>query len=153
MFMNTYLTQERYEELKEELNGLKTKGRKQVAEKLKQAKELGDLSENAEYQEAREEQMRLEQKIAQLEEVLRNFSIIKKTSASDAVRVGSKVSVKRNGETISYTIMGSSEADPTQNLISNESPIGRALLEKKVGDVVYVETPKGRVSYEILSIE
>ena len=149
----TYLTKERYEELQEELKNLKTDGRQAVAARLKYAKELGDLSENSEYQEAREEQSRLEQKIGQVEEVLRNSSIIKKPAGTATVRIGSKVKVKKGSESLTYTIVGSSEAEPSQGFISNESPIGKALLGKKVGDVVNIKTPKGEVSYQVLSID
>ncbi|MEW6617170.1 MAG: transcription elongation factor GreA [Patescibacteria group bacterium] len=148
-----YLTKERYEELQKELDELKTLGRRQVADRLKHAKELGDLSENSEYQEAREEQSRLEQKIAQLDELLRHSSIIKKSSGIDSVRIGSKVKVQKNKETAVYTIVGSNEADPSSGFISNASPIGRSLLGKKTGDIVVFITPKGEVSCRILAIE
>ena len=148
-----YLTQERYNELLAELNGLKMNGRKEVAERLRHAKELGDLSENSEYQQAREDQMRLEQKIGQLDELLKKSVIIKKPVGSGVVRIGSKVKVKRNKEIIAYTIVGSNEANPVKGLISNESPLGRSLLGKKIGDTNYVTTPKGEVCYQILSIE
>jgi len=148
-----YLTKERYEELQKELDELKTGGRRQVADRLKQAKELGDLSENSEYQEAREEQSRLEQKIAQLDELLRHSSIIKKSSGVDSVRIGSKVKVQKNKETAVYTIVGSNEADPSNGFISNTSPIGRSLLGKKTGDVAVFVTPKGEISCRILGIE
>jgi len=148
-----YLTKERYEELQKELDELKTLGRGQVADRLKHAKELGDLSENSEYQEAREEQSRLEQKIAQLDELLRHSSIIKKSSGIDSVRIGSKVKVQKNKETAVYTIVGSNEADPSNGFISNTSPIGHSLLGKKAGDIVVFVTPKGEVSCRILAIE
>src|SRR3989344_3168782 len=137
----TYLSQERYNELQEELRLLRTEGRQAIAARLKHAKELGDLSENFEYQEAREEQTRLEQKIAQIEELLRNSSIIKKSASATTVRIGSKVKVRVNGETAVYSIVGSNEAVPARGFISNESPIGRALLGKKVGDLVYAKVP------------
>lgn len=149
----TYLSQERFEELSKELNELKTEGRQAVAQRLKQAKELGDLSENSEYQEAREEQSRLEQKISQLEDLLRHSSIIKKAAGSQTVRIGSKVKVRKNNEFFTYTIVGSNEARPMEGLISNESPIGRGLLGKKIGDTVFIRTPKGEVTYQVLAIE
>ncbi len=148
-----YLTKDRYEELQKELDELKTVGRGEVADRLKHAKELGDLSENSEYQEAREEQSRLEQKINQLEELLRHSSIIKKSNGIDSVRIGSKVKVQKNKETTMYTIVGSNEADPSNGFISNESPIGRSLLGKKVGDTSTFVSPKGEVSCRILAIE
>ncbi len=149
----TYLSQERFDELQEELKVLKTEGRQTVASRLKQAKELGDLSENSEYQEAREEQSRIEQKIIQLEELLRSSSIIKKPTGTATVRIGSKVKVKKGVEQMAYAIVGSSEAEPSRGLISNESPIGKALLGKKVGDTVYVRAPKGEIAYQVLSID
>jgi transcription elongation factor GreA len=153
MMETVYLTKDRYEELQKELDELKTQGRREVADRLKHAKELGDLSENSEYQEAREEQSRLEQKINQLEELLRHSSIIKKSNGIDSVRIGSKVKVQKNKEAVIYTIVGSNEADPSNGFISNESPIGRSLLGKKVGDVSTFVTPKGEVSCRILAIE
>ena len=149
----TYVTQERCDELKKELTDLKTKGRLKVAKRLKQAKELGDLSENSEYQEAREEQTRLESRIVELEDLLRKAVIIKKTSGSQTVRIGSVVKVKKGRDSLRYTIVGANEAQPDQGLISNESPLGRALLGKKEEDNVNVETPKGAIKYHILSIE
>jgi len=148
-----YLTQERYNEILQELAELKTGGRQVVAERLKQAKELGDLSENSEYQEARDEQTRLEQKISHLDELLRHFTIIKKAVGTATVRIGSKVKVKKGHEILHYTIVGSNEAEPSQGLISNESPIGRGLLGKKVGEVIHVKAPKGTILYQVLNIE
>lgn len=148
-----YVSEERYQELRGELNSLKTKGRAEVAQELKTAKELGDLSENSAYQEAREEQSRLERRISQLEELLKNITIIKKVIGEAVIRVGSKVKVRRAGEIINYQIVGSQESDPAQGLISNESPIGRNFLGKKVKDVFKVKTPKGESVFEILAID
>lgn len=148
-----YLSSERQREITEELESLRTTGRKEVAERLKAAKELGDLSENSDYHEAREEQARLETRIAELEEILRHAVIVRRSEAAGTVRVGSNVKVKRGGETIAYTIVGSSESKPAEGLISNESPVGQGLLGKKVGDAVKVRTPGGEAEYEILSIE
>jgi len=151
----SYLTAERYEELKKELEDLKTTGRQKIAAKLKQAKELGDLSENAEYQEAREEQRRLEQRINQLEEIIRNAVIIKKTDNPQTVRIGSMVKVKKinTSEINTFSIVGSNEAQPFEGKISNESPIGRSLLGHKAGEIVKIKTPNGEVEYQIISIE
>ncbi len=149
----SYLSQEGYEGLVKELNELKTAGRKSVAERLKHAKELGDLSENSEYQEAREDQTRLEQRIGQLEEMLRQTVLIKKTSGSATVRIGSRVKVKKNGDTLEFSIVGSHESRPAEGLISNESPLARALLGKKIGDTAEVQTPKGPTHYVIVEIE
>lgn len=148
-----YLTQERYKELQKELVELKTNSRQAVAERLKHAKELGDLSENSEYQEAREEQSRLEQKINYLEELFRHSSIIKKSEAGDTVKIGSKIKVRKGKEFTFYTIVGSSEANPENGFISNESPIGRGLLGCKVGDMANVATPRGEISLQILAID
>ncbi len=149
----TYLSPERHEELTKELEELRTKGRREVADRLKHAKDLGDLSENFEYQEAREEQSRLEQRISQIEEVLRGSVLIHKTAGSASVRIGSKVKVRRGKEILSFSIVGSHEAKPGEGLISNESPLGRGLLGKKIGDAADVRTPKGSVVYEVLEIE
>lgn len=148
-----YISQERYDEVKKELEQLKTIGRKEVAERLKQSKDLGDLSENSDYQEAREEQARLEIKIVELDDLLRNSSIIKKSEGTFAIRVGSKVRAKKDGETVEYIIVGSSESKPADGLISNESPVGREFLGKKTGDIIRVRTPKGESVYEVIGIE
>jgi len=149
----TYLSQEKYDKLQEELNQLKTEGRQAIAKRLKHAKELGDLSENAEYQAAREEQSRLEKRVSEIEELLRAASIIKKSAGAATVRIGSKVKVEKNGNIFDYTIVGSNEARPDRGMISNESPVGRALLGHKSGDTVEVKTEAGTNAYKIISIE
>ncbi len=148
-----YLTNERLEELKHELETLKTEKRLEVAERLKRAKEFGDLSENAEYAEAREEQNAVETRIFELEELLRRAVVIQKTAGSDRVQVGSKVTVRKDGNVSEYMIVGSNESKPEEGKISNESPIGRALLGKKVGDSIAVTTPAGQAAYQITKIE
>jgi transcription elongation factor GreA len=150
-----YLTKERYAEIITELESLKLEGRRTVAERLKHAKELGDLSENSEYQEARDEQARLEGKIAELEDLLRSSAIIEKSgNGALGVRVGSRVTAKKGGETCIFTIVGSNESKPTEGLISNESPIGQALIGKKEGEKTVVVTPTGMtIEYVIVSIE
>lgn len=148
-----YLTKERLEELKVELARLKKEGRQEIAERLKRAKEYGDLSENAEYSEAKDEQARVESRIFELENILRNASIIKKTSGKDTVQIGSTIEVKKASKVLKYTIVGSNEAKPEANLISNESPLGSAFLGKKPGDVVEVQTPIGKTEYKIMRIE
>ncbi len=149
-----YLTKERYEELKKELDELRLGGRQSVGERLRHAKELGDLSENAEYQAVREEQGLLEKRIADLEDLLENSSLIDKAGGGETVKVGSNVDLKKNGtETVSYTLVGSNEADPTKGLISNASPLGKALLGKRVGDLVAISAPKGEMKYTILKIK
>lgn len=153
-----YLTKERYDELVAELDNLKKEGRQTVMERLRHAKELGDLSENGEYQSAREDQGVLERKISELEDVLKNSALFEKQSASGVsgngiVRLGSKMSLDKGGTVLNYTLVGSSEADPIGGLISNESPLGRELLGKKAGDRISIQAPKGQVDYLILSID
>lgn len=148
-----YLTLEKLDELKKELEYLKGPKRMEVAERLGRAKELGDLSENSEYQEAREEQNQVETKIGELESLLKQAVLIEKSSSRDAVSIGSTVHVKRDGKTLKFTIVGSNESRPEDGLISNESPLGRSFLNKKVGDVTNVETPSGKFKYEIMNIE
>ncbi len=151
--MPYYLTPERFEELKNELNNLKTVRRIEVADRLKRAKELGDLSENAEYTEAREEQTAIETRIAELEEMMKNASVIQGGAGKDKVHVGSTVEVEKNKQQMKYKIVGPEEANPAGGLISNESPLGKSFLDKKVGDSVKVKTPSGEVAYKILNIE
>ena len=153
-----YLTKERYDELAVELDNMKKEGRRSVMERLRHAKDLGDLSENAEYQSARDDQSVLERKIAELEDLLKNSALFEKQSAAGVssngvVRLGSKVSLKKGGATLNYTVVGSSEADPMNGLISNESPLGRELLGKKSGDKLSIQTPKGQKEYSILSVD
>ena len=140
-------------ELKDELETLKNKKRVEVAERLKQAKEYGDLSENSEYAEAREEQANVETRIAELEELLKEAVTLKMTEGGDTVTVGSTVVVKKGEKTATYTIVGSYEAKPEEGRISDESPLGKAFLKKKAGDTVSVSTPSGAQTYEILKIE
>ncbi|HEX4104324.1 MAG TPA: transcription elongation factor GreA [Candidatus Paceibacterota bacterium] len=148
-----YLTKERLEELKMELETLKNKKRVEVAERLKQAKEYGDLSENSEYAEAREEQANVETRIAELEDLVKEAVTIKKAEGTDTVTVGSTVTVKKGEKMASYTIVGSYEAKPEEGRISDESPLGKAFLKKKAGESVKVNTPAGAAMYEILKIE
>ena|SRR3989338_7556179 len=150
-----YLTKERAEELKKELEMLKGQKRLDVADRLKQAKEFGDLSENSEYSEAREEQSRVETRISELEDMFKKIVIIKneKTTKSESVFIGSTVTVKKNGKSFIYRIVGSNEAKPEEGKISNESPLGRAFLDKKVGESVTVATPAGKADYQITKIE
>ncbi len=150
--MNYFLTQKRLEELKQELNELKTNKRLEVAEQLRQAKELGDLSENSEYLEAREEQTRLLRRIAEIEDILRHASIIKEGASRDSVEVGSTVDVFRDKKPLKFIIVGSEEAKPEEGYISNESPLGHELLGKRVGDSIEITTPSGKIQYKIQKI-
>ena len=148
-----YLTKERLEELKEELADLKTRRRIEVGERLKKAKELGDLSENSEYFEAREEQAQVETRIGELEDMIKNAEIIEKTHAGATVSIGATIEVEKNGQRRKFTIVGSNETRPETGLISNESPLGRAFLGKKTGDKVSINTPGGKTEYTIILIE
>ncbi|MBI2628041.1 MAG: transcription elongation factor GreA [Candidatus Niyogibacteria bacterium] len=152
-----YLSKEGFEKLREELRILSNERRRKIAERLEYAKSLGDLSENAEYQQAKEDQTSNEMRIAELENILQGAEIIQKSSA-DTVEVGAKV-VAEKSETkaakrgvCEFLIVGSEEADPAANKISHESPIGRAFLGKKKGEEVNVLTLKGAVYYKILDI-
>ena len=127
--------------------------RKEILEALDAAKALGDLSENAEYFEAKEAQSLNENRIAELEELLKNAVVIKTPSAEDVVRIGSTIETKSNSNTEVFSLVGSAEAKPQEGKISNESPLGRAFLGKKAGDEVEVKTPGGIVKYKIIKIE
>ncbi|MES2953404.1 MAG: transcription elongation factor GreA [Patescibacteria group bacterium] len=148
-----YLSQEKYEELTKELAVLKGTKRKEIAEQLEYAKSLGDLSENAEYQEARENQAALEDRISKLELILKHAEITKEHKVG-MVSIGSRVTIQKEGEkeTQDFLIVGSEEADIAQQKLSNESPLGRSLLNKKKGDSVTVATPRGKVKYSVLEI-
>jgi len=148
-----YLTKERLEELRQELDDLKNKSRADVAERLKRAKEYGDLSENAEYAEAKEEQASVETRIFELEELLKKAVIIKKSEGGDKVEVGSTVTVKKGEQIMQYSIVGSYEAEPSAGKISDQSPLGHAFLGHRVGDDITVETPSGKAMYQITKIE
>ena len=148
-----YLSKERFEELKKELQELRSKKRLEVAERLKQAKEYGDLSENSEYLEAREEQSWLENRIFELEDTLKKAVIIKKPLVLSEVEVGCTVTVKKGDQVFKYMIVGSDEANPKEGKISNESPLGRAFLNHKIGESVIVFAPTGKVTYQIMNIE
>jgi transcription elongation factor GreA len=147
-----YLTQERLDELKAELEELKNTKRQEVAQRLKQAKEYGDLSENSEYAEAREEQASVEGRIFELEELMKEAAILKTGEGGDIVQVGSVVTAKKGEKVMTYTIVGSYEAKPEEGRISDESPLGKAFLKHKVGDVIKITTPGGTVSYEVTKI-
>ncbi|HRY63252.1 MAG TPA: transcription elongation factor GreA [Patescibacteria group bacterium] len=150
-----YITKEGLIKLKEELSNLISVERKKIAERIQEAKELGDLSENAEYSAAKEEQSFLEMRIAELDNIIKNASLIDETNHSNhTVNVGSTVSfADESGEHREYQIVGSREADPRAGKISNESPIGRAFLGKKVGETVEFQAPKGLVKFKILSVK
>lgn len=144
------ITDEGKVELETELTELKSR-RGDIADKIAEARDFGDLSENAEYDSAREEQGLVESRIAEIEDILLNAEIIKGGSKSK-VALGSKVELKTGKKTVTYSVVGPVEADPLEGKISNESPIGEALMGKKVGDTITITTPKGEISYEIIKI-
>ena len=147
MQRDVLLTPEGLDKLKDEIEHLSTVKRREVAERIKEAREFGDISENSEYDDAKNEQAMLEARIATLEDKLRSASVIDASELSaDVVRVGSVVNVKDegSGKSLQYTIVGSTEADPSQNRLSNESPVGKALLGRKKGDTVKVQLPNGK---------
>lgn len=151
----TILTDEGLKKLEEELEQLKTVTRKEVADKIKVALSFGDLSENSEYDEAKNEQALVESRIVQIEAMLKNVKILDEDElTNDNVSVGSKVKLfdKEFNEEVDYQIVGSTEADPISGRISDESPVGQGLLGHKVGDVVEIETPGGVCLYEVLEI-
>ena len=150
------LSPERLKELQEELNYLKTVREKEVAELIKEARSYGDLSENSEYDEAKNEQGRLYSRMAELEEILSNCVVIEEEeSDGDYIRMGSTVTVydKEFEEEQTFRITGSQEADPMNGLISEESPFGKALMGHVAGDEITVDAPSGTVEYKILTVE
>ena len=154
MTKETYLTVEGLEEIKKELDYLKLEKRPEIINALKEARALGDLSENAEYDAARGEQATTEARIAELENMIEHAIIIKETS-KDKVSIGNSVKIEYVGEddTDTYTIVGSKEADPFNNKISNESPIATAILNQKVGSTVEVSSPDGVYKVTIVGVE
>lgn len=150
-----YLTKEKFSELSKELENLKTVRRKEVAEDLEYAKSLGDLSENAEYHEARDLQANIEDRISKLEQLLKSATVVSTGQSSEMVGVGSIVTVAKNSdsEKKTYTIVGSEEADINQNKVSVSSPIGEAMQGKKKGDEFTFRTPQGSATYKIVDIK
>ena len=150
------LTYEGLRKLEEELEDLKVVRRKEVADKIKEAREQGDLSENAEYDAAKDEQREIEARIEELEKILKNAEVVDEDEVDvDTINIGCKVKVLdvEFEEEVEFRIVGSTEASSLKGKISNESPVGKALLRRKVGDVVEVETPAGVVEYKVLEIQ
>jgi transcription elongation factor GreA len=150
------LSLEGLKQLEQELLHLRTVKRLEVAERIKQAREYGDISENSEYEDAKNEQAFIEGRILVLEKMLRNARVIDEPAGNaGVVAVGSTVVLKdlEYGDELTYTIVGTTEADPSQNRISNESPVGRAIMGQKVGTIVAVDAPDGVIKYEILRIK
>ncbi len=152
MINKVIISREGLKKLKEELEFLKNTKRKEMAARIKKALEQGDLSENAEYSEAKEEQAFVEGRIIMLQTKIKNAEVIK-NGKSKTIRPGSKIKVKFSDSKMDFEIVGASEANPSEGKISNESPIGAALIDKKVGDKVEVATPGGIIRYKILKIE
>lgn len=149
-----YLTLEKKNELEAELVQLKTVRRKEIADSLEYAKSLGDLSENAEYHQAREDQANCEDRINHVEQILKNAVIMEGTAVAGVVHVGSTVTVLKKGEKEekTFALVGSEEADSVSGKISNESPLGEALLGKKKGDKIVVHAPKGEIEYSVVQV-
>jgi transcription elongation factor GreA len=149
-----FLTHEGYQKLEQELNHLRTVRRQEVARRLHQALEEGDILENAELEDARNEQAFLEGRILTLENLLRNATIIEENGPREMVGIGSHVTIiESEGPPETYHIVGSAEADPTQGLISNESPMGRALMGLKIGETAKVNAPDGVLEFKIVGIK
>ena len=150
------LTPAGHKKLKEEIEHLSTVKRREVAERIKQAREFGDIAENSEYDDAKNEQAMLEHRIATLEERLKNARVIAKNEiTTDVVSVGTRVRLRDVSakETIEYTIVGSAEANPAEQKLSNESPVGRAIIGRKKGETVEVVAPRGALKYKIMDIQ
>ena len=150
------LTPEGYKKLKEEIEYLSTDKRREVADRIRIAREFGDITENAEYDHAKNEQAMLEHRIAQLEERLLSARVItKKEISKDSVSIGSRVKLRDVDakETIEYRIVGSAEANPSENKLSNESPVGKAIIGRKKGETVEVTAPRGTLKFKIMDIQ
>ena len=149
------LTDDGLKKLEEELEYLKTERRREIADKIKVALSFGDLSENSEYDEAKNDQAMVEARISEIEEKLKHVTVLDEDDIStETINIGSKVKVldKEYNEECEYTIVGSTEADPLNGLVSDESPVGKALLGHRVGETAYVEAPESVIELEILSI-
>ncbi len=150
----TYLTAEGAAKLESELVELKGPRREAIAKRLRSAIQMGDLSENADYHKAKEDQGFLEGRIQEIEFMLRNAVIIEKSGRGDTITIGSHVTIQEAGsDPETYHVVGAKEADPRHGKISNESPIGRASMDHKVGDTIEAETPGGKIKFKILKIE
>ena len=150
------LTSEGYEKLKHEIEFLQTEKRREVAERIRVAREFGDIAENAEYDDAKNEQAMLEHRIAQLEERLLSARVItKKEISKDAVSIGSHVRLRdmQKNKTFEYHIVGSAEANPAENKLSNESPVGKAIMGRKKGETVEVAAPRGTLTFKIMDVK
>ena len=150
------LTAEGFKRLTEEIEYLSSVKREEISERIKDAREFGDISENSEYNEAKNEQAKMEMRISQLEHKLRNARVLDGSEIkTDAVGIGSQVHIKdiKHGDSFRYIVVGSAEADPANKRLSNESPVGKAIMDKKAGETVKVATPSGSAKYKIVSIK
>ena len=150
------LTPEGFKKLQKEIDHLRGEKRREVAERIRVAREFGDIAENAEYDDAKNEQAMLEHKIAQLEERLLSARVItKKEISKDSVSIGSRVRLRdmQANKTFEYHIVGSAEANPAENKLSNESPVGKAIMGRKKGEVVEVSAPRGSLKFKIMEIK
>jgi len=151
--MSRLITKEGLKKLKDELEERKGKIRQEIAHAIKEAKEQGDLSENAEYSEAKRQQGENETRVAELEMIIKTSQVAEHNNSTKEIQMGSRVNVKFNGSEMDFQIVGSNEADPGNFKISNESPMGKAFMKKKKGDKVEVDTPNGKVKYTILDVK
>ena len=151
--MGKFITEEGLKKIKDELENRKVTIRQSIANAIKEAKEQGDLSENAEYSEAKRQQAENEARIAELEFMLKESTVVKYDKTSGGVQMGSKVKVKFDGSEMEFQIVGSNEANPSEMKISNESPMGKAFMGHVKGDKVEVDTPAGKMKYEILDVK
>ncbi len=153
MDIEQIITQEGYDKLKNELDYLSTVRRREIADRIERAKDLGDLSENAEYSEAKDAQALNESRVIELTNTLKNVTVVANKAQGDIVSMGSTVTVKCDGKERTYTIVSFNEADPLNGRISNESPLGVSFLNRQKGELVEVETPRGVMKYKITKID
>jgi len=149
------MSEERRQELKDELNYLQTVREKEVAQQMKEARSFGDLTENSEYEEAKTEQGKLYSKIAELKNLIENAEIVRASEKTDIVGIGNKVKVRdfEDDTEMTYELVGSQEADPSMFRISDDSPLGKGLIDKRKGDTIEIDAPAGLLKFEILAIE
>jgi len=152
--MNKILTEQGYQKVKDELEFFKKEKLPELAKRIAEAKELGDLSENAEYQEAKDEQGLIAKRINELEEVLRIATVTSTENINTSiVEIGNTVEVESDGKIYNFTIVSSNEVNPESGKISNESPLGQSFLGRKKGEVIEIEVPKGKITYKVLNIK
>lgn len=147
------ISKEGYEKLKHELDLLSNEKRREIADRIQKAKDMGDLSENAEYSEAKDAQAFNEGRIIELQNLLKNLTVVENGNGKGVVGMGSKITVTTDNKEKEYTIVSFNEVNPVEGKISNESPLGHAFVGKKKGDEVTVETPKGKMQYKIIKVE